>query len=76
MTIGEQSLTNAATAHTLPCADFTLVGVDTFLVTGAVVNKMGTLPLALACRYHVSPSTPLAAALNSVFPPRVGRPSV
>ena len=55
MTIGEQSLTNAATAHTLPCADFTLVGVDTFLVTGAVVNKMGTLPLALACRYHGKP---------------------
>ena len=45
-------ITDAATAHTLPRADFALVGVDTFLTTGAVVNKMGTLPLALACRYH------------------------
>lgn len=45
-------ITDAATAHTLPRADLALVGADTFLATGALVNKMGTLPLALACRYH------------------------
>ena len=48
-------ITDAATAHTLVRADFALVGVDTFLATGAVVNKMGTLPLALACRFHGKP---------------------
>jgi len=48
-------ITDAATAHTLPRADLALVGVDTFLATGAVVNKMGTLPLALACRHHGKP---------------------
>ena len=48
-------VTDSAMARTLPRADLALVGVDTFLATGAVVNKMGTLPLALACRYHGKP---------------------
>jgi len=48
-------ITDAAIVHTLPRADLALVGVDTFLATGAVVNKMGTLSLALACRYHAKP---------------------
>lgn len=48
-------VTDAATAYTLPRADLALVGADTFLATGAVINKMGTLPLALACRYHGKP---------------------
>ncbi|MFZ5917035.1 MAG: translation initiation factor eIF-2B [Chloroflexota bacterium] len=48
-------VTDAAMAHSLPRADVALVGVDTWLASGAVVNKMGTLPLALACRYHGKP---------------------
>jgi len=51
-------ITDAATAHTLPRADLALAGVDTFLTTGAVVNKMGTLPLAAAS----SSASPRSAA--------------
>ena len=51
----EETVAARAAAHTLPRADLALAGVDTFLTTGAVVNKMGTLPLALACRHHGKP---------------------
>jgi len=40
-----------------------IIGVDTLLANGDVINKIGTMPIALGCRYH---GKPLYAA-TSIF---------
>jgi len=41
---------DAAAAHAMGLCQRVLVGVDTFLPDGSIVNKMGTTPIALAAR--------------------------
>jgi translation initiation factor 2B subunit (eIF-2B alpha/beta/delta family) len=53
--IGGELLPDAAMATAARQADFALVGVDAFDDAGAVLHKLGTLPLALACRRFGKP---------------------
>jgi translation initiation factor 2B subunit (eIF-2B alpha/beta/delta family) len=69
-------ITDVALAYTLPRANYAFIGIDTLLSTGSIVNKMGTMYLALACRYH---SKPLYGATSSFkFSPAslLGKPAV
>ena len=46
---------DAAMGNAVPRVDYALVGIDTFDRTGAVLHKLGTLPLALCCRHYEKP---------------------
>lgn len=46
---------DAAMGNVVPSVDCALVGIDTFDDTGAIVHKVGTLPLALCCRHFAKP---------------------
>ena len=46
---------DAAMGNAVPRVDYALVGIDTFDRTGAVLHKLGTLPLALGCRHYEKP---------------------
>jgi translation initiation factor 2B subunit (eIF-2B alpha/beta/delta family) len=48
-------ITDPAQAYFVPRGTIALVGVDTLVASGAVVNKVGTMNLALACRYYGKP---------------------
>lgn len=48
-------ITDPAQPCFVPRADLALVGVDTLVATGAIVNKVGTMNLALACQYFKKP---------------------
>ncbi|MBI1357921.1 MAG: hypothetical protein GC160_26585 [Acidobacteria bacterium] len=54
---------DAAMGRAAVGADLALVGVDSFDPDGALVHKVGTLPLALVCRFR---SIPLYAAGHSL----------
>ncbi len=54
---------DSAIGNIVPQVDCAVVGVDTFDRTGAVVHKVGTLPLALCCRHF---GKPLYAAGHSL----------
>ena len=54
---------DAAMGRAAVGADLALVGVDSFDAGGALVHKVGTLPLALVCRYR---GIPFYAAGNSL----------
>ena len=43
---------DAAMGSAVPSVDCALVGIDTFDRTGAILHKLGTLPLALCCRQY------------------------
>jgi translation initiation factor 2B subunit (eIF-2B alpha/beta/delta family) len=46
---------DSAIGNIVPQVDCAVIGVDTFDRTGAVVHKVGTLPLALCCRHFGKP---------------------
>ncbi len=46
---------DAAMGNAVPSVDCALVGIDTFDRTGAILHKLGTLPLALCCRHYKKP---------------------
>lgn len=46
---------DSAAPHTLQDADLVLVGADSVLANGGVVNKIGTLPIALAAKHWGTP---------------------
>lgn len=46
---------DAAMAVAVGQSDVAIVGADAVFADGTLVNKIGTLPLALACRYHGVP---------------------
>ena len=46
---------DAAMGNAVPRVDYALVGIDAFDRTGAVLHKLGTLPLALCCRHYKKP---------------------
>ena len=65
---GSQGLTvrlvpDAAMGNVVPEIDCALVGIDTFDRSGAILHKVGTLPLALCCRHF---NKPLFAAGHSL----------
>jgi len=80
-------ITDAQMGHFAPFATMALVGADTLLSDGAIVNKAGTYPLALAARRHGIPfcvccetfkEVPYTAAtfdLESVDPGELDAPS-
>lgn len=55
-------ITDPAQADFVRRGDMGMVGVDTLAASGAVVNKVGTMNLALACRYF---DVPLYAATST-----------
>ncbi len=54
---------DAAMGNVVPKVDCALVGIDTFDPAGAILHKIGTLPLALCCRHF---NKPLFAAGHSL----------
>ena len=46
---------DAAMGNVLPIVDCALVGIDTFDRAGAILHKVGTLPLALCCKHFGKP---------------------
>ncbi len=46
---------DAAMGNAVPRVDYALVGIDTFDRAGAILHKLGTLPLALCCRQYGKP---------------------
>ena len=46
---------DAAMGNAVPRVNYALVGIDAFDRTGAVLHKLGTLPLALCCRHYQKP---------------------
>ena len=46
---------DAEIGNAVPSVDCALVGIDTFDDTGAILHKVGTLPLALCCRHFGKP---------------------
>ena len=46
---------DAAMGNLVPRVGCALVGIDTFDDTGAILDKVGTLPLALCCRHFGKP---------------------
>jgi len=46
---------DAAVGHLMPTADLCIVGADSILSDGTVVNKIGTFPLAMSAREHGKP---------------------
>ncbi len=46
---------DAAMGNAVPSVDCALVGIDTFDRAGAILHKLGTLPLALCCRRYKKP---------------------
>ena len=46
---------DTAMGNIVPLVNCALVGIDTFDATGAVVHKVGTLPLALCCNHFGKP---------------------
>jgi translation initiation factor 2B subunit (eIF-2B alpha/beta/delta family) len=48
-------IADAAVAHHLKECDAAVIGADSVLADGSVYNKMGSLPLALSCRYSGVP---------------------
>ncbi|MDX1534904.1 MAG: hypothetical protein R3291_04725, partial [Thermoplasmata archaeon] len=55
---------DAAAAGLVPRSDAVLTGADAILRRGGLVNKVGTLPLALACRKYGVPFLPLLEAFK------------
>jgi len=50
-----QLIPDAAMGNVVPRVDCALVGIDTYDRTGAILHKVGTLPLALCCRHFGKP---------------------
>ena len=48
-------ITDPAQPYFVPRGTVALVGVDTLMASGAVVNKVGTMNLALACHFYGKP---------------------
>ncbi len=46
---------DTAMGNIVPVVDFVLVGIDTFNPAGAILHKVGTLPLALCCERFGKP---------------------
>ena len=46
---------DTAMGNAVPRIDCALVGIDTFDRAGAILHKLGTLPLALCCRHYKKP---------------------
>jgi translation initiation factor 2B subunit (eIF-2B alpha/beta/delta family) len=46
---------DSAIANVVPLVDCALVGVDSYDASGAILHKIGTLPLALCCRHFGKP---------------------
>ena len=55
-------ITDPAQPNFVRRGDIALVGVDTLMASSAIVNKVGTMNLALACRYY---GVPLYAASST-----------
>ena len=55
---------DAAAAGLVPRSDAVLTGADAILRRGGLVNKVGTLPLALACQRYGVPFLPLLEAFK------------
>jgi translation initiation factor 2B subunit (eIF-2B alpha/beta/delta family) len=64
-------VTDAALGHALGDADLAVVGADTILADGGVVNKAGTYPLALAARDRGIPFLVVAESFKR-RPPDLG----
>lgn len=63
---------DAAVALMAEQADAALLGADTILADGTVINKIGSLPLALACSYHGIPLVVVAESVKRMdIPVRV-----
>lgn len=48
-------ITDPAQPYFVPRGTIALVGVDTLTASGSVINKVGTMNLALACRFYGKP---------------------
>ena len=60
-------LVEAATiANVVQCVDCAVVGIDAVSRSGAVLHKIGTLPLALCCRHFERPFFALGHSLKQV----------
>lgn len=66
---------DGAVGHLMKSADACVVGADSVLCDGTVVNKIGTFPLALSAREHGEPFHVLCETskfnLRSMFEPQV-----
>lgn len=48
-------IADVAQIHHVPRMDMAMVGVDSLKINGDVINKIGTMPLALGCQYYGKP---------------------
>lgn len=65
---------DSAMGNVVPEADCALVGIDTFGRHGAILHKVGTLPLALCCRYFHKPFYAAGHSFKSVDRELTGPP--
>lgn len=65
-------ITDAAQPCLVPRGTIAMVGVDTLVATGAVVNKVGTMNLALACRHFGKPLYAATSTFKMSLPSLVG----
>ena len=61
-------ITDAALSHFVEGADMGLIGVDTLLGNGDVINKIGTLPMALACKFFGKPLYAITSSFKISIP--------
>jgi len=65
-------ITDAAMAHYLPRCTKVIVGADALYTDGTIVNKMGTLPVAILARTFNKPVYALAITSKLYMPSRRG----
>jgi ribose 1,5-bisphosphate isomerase len=66
-------ITDPAQSYFVPRGTLALVGVDSLVATGAVVNKVGTTNLALACRHYGKPLYAATSTFKMSLPSLDGR---
>lgn len=65
-------ITDPAQPYFVPRGTIAMVGVDTLVATGAVVNKVGTMNLALACRHFGKPLYAATSTFKMSSPSLIG----
>ena len=67
-------IADVAQVHHLDQVDLAFVGVDTLVANGDIINKIGTMPIALGCRYHGKPLYAATSILKMNIGSLLGEP--